>query len=385
MDSLDILERLVGFPTVSLQPNRGLMQFVSEYLASFGIGSRLVSTVPDERTNLFATIGPAGRKGVMLSGHTDVVPADNQEGWTVDPFRLTRNGELFFGRGTADMKGFVACALAAAGRAAGRRLASPLHLALSYDEEIGCIGVRDLIPAIASTACRPAFCIVGEPTSMAVATGHKGKTAYRAVARGVAGHSALAPLAVNAIHLGTELVSVLRRKQQVLAEAGRRDDNYTVPCTTVHVGKIVGGTQLNIVPDRCTLDFEIRNLPGDDPDGIIRELDNAVRKRIAPVCGTHAGCGISYTTEFGYPGLETPANSEIVRFVRALAETGGLTRVDFGTEGGLFSEQLNVPTIVCGPGSMEQGHKPDEYIAMDQVRRCDRMMDSLLDVLESGL
>ena len=384
MDSLGILDRLVGFPTVSLRPNRGLMQFVSEYLASFGVASRLVSRLPDERTNLFATIGPAECRGVMLSGHTDVVPAD-QQGWSVDPFKLTRNGQLLFGRGTADMKGFVACALAAAARAAGRRLASPLHLALSYDEEIGCIGVRDLIPAIASSACRPAFCIVGEPTSMAVATGHKGKTAYRAVARGVAGHSALAPLAVNAIHLGTELVSVLRQKQRGLVEQGRSDAGYTVPCTTLHVGKICGGTQLNIVPDRCTLDFEIRNLPGDDPDAIIQDVDDLVRRRIAPVCGAHAGCGISYTTEFGYPGLETPANSEVVQFVRALAETGGLSRVDFGTEGGLFSEHLDVPTVVCGPGSMEQGHKPDEYIAVDQIRRCDRMMDSLLDVLESGI
>ena len=383
MDSVSILERLVGFPTVSLRPNRGLMQFVSEYLASFGIASRLVSRLPDERTNLFATIGPAERSGVMLSGHTDVVPAD-REGWSVDPFRLTRDGQLLFGRGTADMKGFVACALAAAARAAERRLAAPLHLALSYDEEIGCIGVRDLIPAIASTACRPAFCIVGEPTSMAVATGHKGKTAFRAVARGVAGHSALAPLAVNAIHLGTELVSVLRQKQRGLVETGRSDEGYTVPCTTLHVGKISGGTQLNIVPDRCTLDFEIRNLPGDDPDVILRDVDDLVRRRVAAVCGTHAGCGISYTTEFGYPGLETPANSEIVQFVRALAETGGLSRVDFGTEGGLFSEQLDIPTVVCGPGSMEQGHKPDEYIAIDQIGRCDRMMDSLLDVLESG-
>ncbi len=384
MNSLEILERLVGFPTVSRQPNLGLMKFVTDYLASFGIESRLVSKLPNERTNLFATIGPAGRKGVMLSGHTDVVPAD-QQGWSVDPFLLTRRGHHLFGRGTADMKGFVACAVAAAGRAAKRELASPLHLALSYDEEIGCIGVRDLIPAIASTACLPAYCIVGEPTSMAIATGHKGKTAYRAVARGFAGHSALAPLAVNAIHLGTELVVCVKEAQRQLAASGIKDSSYAIPYTTLHVGKINGGTQLNIVPDLCTVDFEIRNLPHDDPDAIIRDLHKTVTQRTATVCNKHEGCGISLTTEFGYPGLQTPEDSDIVAFIRSLAETGELTRVDFGTEGGLFSEHLGVPTIVCGPGSMEQGHKPDEFVTIDQIARCDRMMDSLLDVLEAGL
>ena len=386
MSSIEILDRLVGFPTVSRQSNLGLMAYVSDYLSSAGIESRQVAGDYDDRTNLFATVGPADRPGVLLSGHTDVVPAMDQPGWSVEPFRLTRRNGWLMGRGTADMKGFVACALAAAGRAARRgRLRSPLHLALSCDEEIGCLGVRDLIPAIAAAQCRPAFCIVGEPTSMAVATGHKGKAAFHVDVRGTAGHSALAPLALNAIHLGADLVSLLRQKQADLAERGPRDSGSTVPWTTVHVGLMSGGTQLNIVPDRCSIDFEIRHVAADDPGAIRAEVEAAAARLIAPHRGQFPECGITVRPGIAYPGLDTPADADVVRFVRSLAETGALARVDFGTEGGLFSERLEVPTVVCGPGSMEQGHRPDEFITFDQMARCDRMMESLLQMLERGL
>ena len=226
----------------------------------------MVSDATGAKANLYATIGPADRPGVMLSGHTDVVPVDGQA-WTHPPFALTRRDGRLYGRGAADMKGFVACALAAALRAARRRLRAPLHLALSYDEEVGCIGVRRLIDVLAEAPVRPAFCIVGEPTSMAVATGHKGKTALRATCVGREAHSALAPLAVNALHLGCDLVAAIRARQAEIAASGARDGDYDVPYTTLHVGRMSGGTALNIVPNRCEVEFEIRNLAADDPGG----------------------------------------------------------------------------------------------------------------------
>jgi acetylornithine deacetylase len=384
MESVAILDRLIAFPTVSRDPNLALVDWVRGRLAERGVDCLIVGDATGTKANLHATIGPADRPGVLLSGHTDVVPVDGQS-WTCPPFALTRRDGRLYGRGAADMKGFVACALAAVLRAARRPLRAPLQLALSYDEEVGCVGVRRLIEVLAEAPVRPAFCIVGEPTSMAVATGHKGKTALRATCIGREAHSALAPLAVNALHLGCDLVAAIRARQAEIAERGARDGDYDVSYTTLHVGRMGGGTALNIVPSRCEVEFEIRNLAADDPDRMVEDLRREAARIAAEARQRAAEAEIRIEVENGYPGLGTAPDAAVVAFVKSLTGANATTKVAFGTEGGLFSERLGVPTVVCGPGSMAQGHRPDEFIAEEQMARCDAMLEALLGRLEAGI
>ena len=378
-DSLQVLERLIAFETVSRTPNIELIDYIRDLLEAAGIACSLVANDSGSNANLYATVGPEDRPGVMLSGHTDVVPTAGQA-WTVEPFRMTERDGRLYGRGTTDMKGFLACAVGAALSAAERELATPLHLALSYDEEIGCVGVRRLLASLSAAPHKPRFCIVGEPTSLAVATGHKGKTAARATCRGKEVHSALAPQGLNAIHLASSLVQVLRDLQAEIERSGPRDGDYEVPYSTLHAGLIQGGTALNIVPNLCTLDFEIRHLRDDDPDAILRRIEQAA----LAACGElPPDCGIEFETVNSYPGLDTPPDAEVVSFVKSLTGANHTTKVAFGTEGGLFNERLGVPTVVCGPGSMAQGHKPDEFIERSQIEACDEMLATLVERLSA--
>ncbi len=376
-----ILARLIAFPTVSRDPNLALIDYVRDLLAAEGIAATIIPDTTGGKADLYATTGPEG-PGVMLSGHTDVVPVEGQD-WTKPPFALTRADGRYYGRGTADMKGFVAAAVAAMLRAARMELKTPLHLALSYDEEIGCIGVRSLIDLLEAAPTRPAFCIVGEPTSLAVATGHKGKTALKAVCRGREGHSALAPMAMNALHLAGDLMAAIRARQADIAATGARDGDYDVPYTTLHAGRIAGGVALNIVPNHAELDFEIRNLAEDDPAAILAAIRADAARIVAETGDSDAAIEISET--FAYPGLATPPDSQVVAFVKSLTGSNAMIKVAFGTEGGLFAERLAIPTVVCGPGSMAQGHKPDEFVAVEQIERCDAMLDALLARLRAGI
>lgn len=384
MNSAEILDRLIGFDTVSRNPNIDLMRFIQGLLAEVGVEAELIPDSDGKKANLLATIGPRDGRGVMLSGHTDVVPVDGQD-WTKPAFRLTQEDGKYFGRGTADMKGFVACALAAGLKAAKRELKTPLHLAFSYDEEIGCQGVRSMIDLLRDAPVRPAMCIVGEPTSLTVATGHKGKIALKARCVGREGHSALAPLAMNALHLGCDLVSALREVQDDLRERGAQDGDYDVSYTTVHAAKMQGGVALNIVPNLCEVDFEIRNLAQDDPQKILAGIRDRAEEIVARVRDHAPEASIEISENFSYPGLDTPGTAEVVGFVKSLTGGNATCKVAFGTEGGLFSQELSIPTVVCGPGSMMQGHKPDEFVEVSQIERCDSMLDTLLDRLETGL
>ncbi|MGI3901432.1 MAG: acetylornithine deacetylase [Janthinobacterium lividum] len=378
MNTLDLLDRLIAFPTVSCNSNRALIDFVRQFLADRGIACELYEAEEDRKANLFATIGPADRPGIMLSGHTDVVPVEGQA-WTKDPFNMTVNEGRAYGRGTTDMKGFLASALALADRAAGQALTTPIHLAFSHDEEIGCVGVRSMIAGLADRPLRPRCAIIGEPTSLRIATGHKGKIGARATCCGLEAHSALAPKALNAIHLACDFIGALRDRQTLIATEGLRDDDYDVPYTTLHVGRIDGGTALNIVPNRCTVDFEIRNIAEDDASAILdRLMDDAARIAEARR-SAFPKADIRIDVFNTYPGLATPKDSEVVRLVQSLVPEQDLSKVAFGTEGGLFSEHLGVPVVVCGPGSMDQGHKPDEFVSLAQIDACDRMMDRLLE------
>lgn len=376
-NSIEILDKLISFDTVSRTPNMGLIDYVRGVLNDAGIESTLVKDDHGHCANLFATIGPTDKSGIMLSGHTDVVPVTGQA-WTVDPFQLTEKDGRLYGRGTTDMKGFVACALRAATAAAKRPLKTPLHLALSYDEEIGCVGVRRLLDILKAAPVKPAMCIVGEPTELIVANGHKGKTAARATCTGRSVHSALAPTGVNAIQIAAQFIGMLQAVQSEIAASASKDDAYDIPYTTIHPGIIAGGTALNIVPNECVVDFEIRNIQADDPADLFERFRNEASK-IAAVYGDGAGIAIDIVNS--YPGLDTPLDSEIVRFVQSLTGANSTTKIAFGTEGGLFSNQVGIPTVVCGPGSMAQGHKPDEFIAMEQMSKCDSMLDALIDRL----
>jgi len=380
---LSILDRLVAFDTVSARSNLGLMHYVVDVLAKAGIASQLILDPTGTKANLYATVGPADAGGVLLSGHTDVVPVEGQV-WTKPPFALTEHDGRLYGRGTTDMKGFVACAITAMLNAARRPLRVPLHLALSYDEEVGCKGVGSLIDMLAASPVRPRMGIVGEPTGMQVATGHKGKTALRATCTGREGHSALAPLMLNALHLGADFVQAVRAVQARVVEAGPQDADYDVPYTTLHVGTMQGGVQVNIVPATCTIDFEIRALAGDDPEALIGALRAEASQIVEPLRADFGEAAIVIERLWDYPGLGTLPDAAVVRFVQGLTGANGTIKVAFGTEGGLFSERLGLPVVICGPGSMAQGHKPDEYVTRAQLARCQAILAALTDRLVAG-
>ncbi len=378
MDTPALLERLINYPTVSRDSNLALIEFAAGYLDELGARPTLVYNDDRTKANLHAVLGPSDIPGVVLSGHSDVVPVDGQD-WSVDPFRASRRDGRVYGRGSADMKGYIAAALNLAPAASARRLARPLHFVISYDEEIGCVGVRDLIARMKSWEVLPSLCVIGEPTAMRPAIAHKGKTSGTCHCRGVPAHSALPALGVNAIHLATDMINAIRDMQRRIIDGGARDDGYTVPYTTLHVGTIEGGTILNIVPEHCRFEFEIRNLPSDDPGELLVRLDEAAAKLVAEFEPRFADVGIHVEITNEYPALEMAADSEAVATVKRLTGIEEHDKLAYGTEGGLFQRELGLATVVCGPGSMDQGHKRDEYVTLDQLERCDRFLENLLD------
>lgn len=382
--SRDLLATLIAFPTVSRDSNLALVDFVAGFLTSLGADVRLVPSEDGRKANLHATFGPADRPGVMLSGHTDVVPVDGQD-WASDPFTLTEaaDGRLV-GRGTADMKGFIAATLALAEKAATAPLRVPLHLAFSYDEEVGCLGVRRMLDMLAPMAVKPRFCIIGEPTSMGVAIAHKGKAALRIACRGAEVHSSLAPEGVNAIHLASDMIQGLRALQDDLARAGARDEDYGVAYSTIHVGTIRGGTALNIVAGDCVIDAEIRHLPQEPLAPLLARIE-AVAAEVGAAARAahpdHPEIGVEVTVTSSYPALDTAPDAEVVAFVKQLTGGNSHGKISFGTEGGLFQERLGLPTVVCGPGRIDDAHKPNESLDPAQLAACDRFLDALLEAL----
>ena len=375
--TLDILENLVGFNTVSKNSNLELAAYVEEFLKARGFVVLRISDSGGEKTGLYAEKGPDGN-GVLLSAHTDVVPVEGQA-WTKDPFHLTREGNRVYGRGTTDMKGYIASVLALADRTATSRLREPLKIALSYDEEVGCVGIQYMLARLAPMLGEPRACFVGEPTEMQVAIGHKGKAALRAVCHGRSGHSALAPKFVNALHLATDFVIELRNLQKNYAQGGNFDPAYSLPYTTFHVGLMTGGRTLNIVPDRAELTFEYRHLASDHEKDILSQIQAAADRVGAAYHDLCPEAHVEVEQYNAYPGLEVAKTNSVVGYAQKLAQSNSTTKVAFGTEAGFFSE-LGIPTIVCGPGSMEkQGHKPDEFLDLGQLSACDAMMDRILE------
>jgi len=377
--TLENLERLIAFPTVSSQSNLAIIDYIQDYLTTLGFEVHRIADQSGQKAGLFARIGPSERAGILLSGHTDVVPTTGQN-WTADPFKMTVSNGRAYGRGTTDMKGYLASVLALAERASKATLKEPLKLAFSYDEEIGCVGISSMIGHLTDTIGVPCCCFVGEPTLMEVAIGHKGKAALRATCHGMAGHSALAPTFLNALHLATDFVTELRELQDWYAREGLQDSAYSVPYSTLHVGKMSGGVALNMVPENAVIEFECRHLATDNPDDILARILSAAQKVSALHQVQFPTAQIEVHQHTAYPALATDAQSEVVKYAQRLARATGTTKVAFGTEAGYFSERLGIPTIVCGPGSMDgQGHQPDEYIALAQLAACDAMFDRLLD------
>ncbi|HEX7909054.1 MAG TPA: acetylornithine deacetylase [Paraburkholderia sp.] len=380
--SRDLLERLIGFATVSRDSNLALIDFIRQYLAGLGVESELFYNPGRTKANLYATIGPRDRGGIVLSGHTDVVPVDGQD-WTVEPFSLTEREGRLYGRGTADMKGFIASALAAVPLFLERPLKLPLHLAFSYDEEVGCLGVRPMLAELAKRPHKPRLCLIGEPTDMKPVLGHKGKLAMRCHVHGAACHSAYAPYGVNAIQYAARLIGRLEEIGAQLAQPEHHDERFDPPFSTVQTGVIKGGRALNIVPAECEFDFEVRALPGFDAHEVADKLRNYADSELLPAMrAVQPGTGIHLQPLSAYPGLATPPDSEAASLLALLSGSTEFGTVAFGTEGGLFNE-AGIPTVVCGPGSMDQGHKPDEFITLDQLSRCDAMLARLAETLWS--
>ena len=378
--SIGYLDDLIAFPTVSRDSNLGLIAYIRDTLSGLGIASTLVHSEDGRKANLWATIGPAERAGIVLSGHTAVVPVEGQA-WSSDPFKLDRRDGNLHGRGSADMKGFIACCLAMAPRAVAAKLHTPINFAFSYDEEIGCVGVRRLLDLLKDAPVRPRLCIVGEPTLMQAVTAHKGKLGFRVTAHGLEAHSSLAPIGVNAIYMACDLIGEIRALQGRIAEHGPRDGDYEVAYTTLHVGKMQGGEVMNIVPNRCSFDFEIRYLPEDDAEAIVARIKAAAEKVAASYRNVFAQARFTFADLQSYPAMNTPVDSEAVKFVQELTGGNSTGKITFGTEGGLFQQVLGTPAVICGPGNIAVAHKPDEHVSEAQMAACDAMLERLVEKL----
>ncbi|MFL9891554.1 acetylornithine deacetylase [Paraburkholderia sp. RL17-381-BIF-C] len=378
-----LLERLISFATVSRDSNLEMIEFIRTYLEELGVECELFYNAERTKANLFATIGPCEGGGVVLSGHTDVVPVDGQP-WTVDAFRLTEREGRLYGRGTADMKGFIASVLAAVPMFIERELKLPVHLAFSYDEEVGCLGVRSMLADLEQRPHKPALCLIGEPTGLKPVLGHKGKLAMRCHVKGAPCHSAYAPYGVNAIQYAARMISRLEEIGEQLAQPEHHDERFDPPFSTVQTGVIKGGRALNIVPAECEFDFEVRALPGFNAHTVADQLQTYAEAELLPkMRAVKSDTGIRLQPLSAYPGLATSPDSEAARLLALLSGSTEFGTVAFGTEGGLF-EQAGIPTVVCGPGSMDQGHKPDEFVTVEQMRDCDAMLIRLADYLSSA-
>nr|WP_145548673.1 acetylornithine deacetylase [Variovorax boronicumulans] len=374
-ESLQLAQALVRFDTRSHVSNLPLIYFVRDHLAALGIASRLTYNADRTKANLFATLGEHRPAGVILSGHTDTVPWDGQD-WTVDPLSGTVQDGRLYGRGSADMKGFIAVALANARRLAEGSAPFAVHLALSYDEEVGCFGVRELIADLREAGIRPLACIVGEPTSMVPAIAHKGVYRYKCCVRGKEAHSSLTPLSVNAIEMAARLVGKLRDMAEGFEREEPRYAGFDVPFSTASVGQFHGGIADNVVPRDAEFRYEFRNLPTADALAMQQTI-RATAQALEPAMQQVApDAGFRFETICEVPAFLGSAEDAVTRLALQLSGERATTLVAFGTEAGLF-KGAGIPTVVCGPGSITQAHQPDEYVSLEQLARAEAFVRGL--------
>lgn len=384
-ETLDILRTLIAFPTVSRDSNLGLIEWVRDELARQGVASRLTYDAQRRKANLFATLGEGPLPGMILSGHTDVVPVDGQA-WDTDPFVATERDGRIYGRGSADMKGFIAAALGLVPHALASPGVRPLHLALSYDEEVGCVGVRGMIRDLEESGLRAAGCLVGEPTGMRLVLGHKGGRAYRCCVKGREAHSALTPMGVNAIEYAALLIARLRELALQMRTSEKRHEGFDVPFTTMQTGVIKGGIASNVVAKDCEFRFDIRYLAWTDPGAVEAELRRHAEEVLLPQMREVAPeSEISFEQLGEVPGFEIDAEEPLARYVRRLCGGDGTRHyVGFGTEAGLF-QRMGVPSVICGPGHIEQAHKPNEFVALEQLAQCESFLREMVRTLPEAM
>ncbi|MBI0426755.1 acetylornithine deacetylase [Psychrobacter sp. NG27] len=384
--SLDWLTRLIAFDTVSRHSNLALIEDIQSYCEQLGLTVDLTFNDTKTKANLFVTV-PAGKNadivnnGLVLSGHTDVVPVDGQE-WTSDPFAAMIRGDKLYGRGSCDMKGFIACALSLLPQAVqlsnNGQLRRPLHLALSFDEEVGCLGAPLILADLKARGITPDYCIVGEPTNMAMVVAHKGISIYRCRVHGKSAHSSLTAQGVNAISYASRLVGYVDELAETLSARDDGDALFTVPYSTLSVGTIQGGTATNIVPNLCEFTFDYRNLPHMTQDDILEPIQAKAAELTAQMQARAPETGIELLQEVSVPAMTDNDSAELQSLIAALTGDDERQKVAYATEGGQFTN-AGIPTIICGPGSIEQAHKADEYVELSEITHCDAFLQKLLD------
>lgn len=376
-EALNMIERLIAYPTVSRDSNLGLIEWTRDYLGAMGVKSRLTYDATGKKANLFATLGEGKRPGIVLSGHTDVVPVDGQA-WDTDPFTATIKEGRLYGRGSADMKGYIGTVLALAPKFLEADMDSALHFALSYDEEIGCVGVRGLIRDLEEIGLKPAGCIVGEPTSMQPIIAHKGTHRFRCCVRGREAHSSYTTLGVNAVEYAARIIVYIRQMADRMAQLETRNYGFTVPYTTMQTGLIRGGLASNIVPKDCEFQFEARTLPGVEAEKLYQEVQDFAATLVPEMRRVEPDAAIDFEWLAAAPGLAMEESDAIVRLAASLSRNKPNGAVSYGTEAGLF-QRAGIPTVVCGPGSIEEAHRPNEYVSLQQLAQCEAFLLRLMD------
>jgi acetylornithine deacetylase len=380
--AVSILGDLIAFPTVSADSNVEMIRYIGVYLEGLGAETRISMDGTGNKANLFATLGPPVDGGIVLSGHSDVVPVADQE-WSSDPFAMEERDGRLYGRGTADMKGFIAATLAMAPEYARLDLKRPLHFAFTYDEEVGCIGARALMDEIREAGVRPSIAIIGEPTEMRVIEGHKGCYEYTTEFTGLEGHGSLPHLGVNAVEYAVRYVARLMELRDELRARAPEGSRFEPPWTTLQVGRLSGGVAHNVIPGTCSVDWEMRPMRKSDGEYVNAGINAYVDKILRPEMQAISPSADVVTHVVGeVDGLEPMDESEAVKVVSELTGANGADVVSFGTEAGLF-QSMGISTVVCGPGSIEQAHKPDEYLSTDELSKALRMLDRLQVKLEA--
>jgi acetylornithine deacetylase len=382
-DAKTHLKNLVAFDTVSRNPNRPLIAHMAAHFEALG-AEVTVLPAPGDKANLVARFGPADKAGLVLSGHTDVVPVDGEDWNQASPFETVERDGKLFGRGTADMKGFAACVMAAAPAIARAELERPVYLCFSHDEEVGCLGAPAIAEHLKSLPALPEFAIIGEPSMMKLVTGQKGKIAMRAVVTGSGGHSSFAPQHVNAIEYAGRVIAMIEERGTRFGEEGPFDHDFTVGHATMLTTMVEGGVATNITPDHCAFTFELRSIAGVDAEGEMQALIDEVEKTLVPAMkAISADADITFERIFSYPAMGDATNDRAFQNYRQiLPEWGG--KVSYGSEGGVFEVQAGIPSVIIGPGSIEQAHLPDEFIEIDQLDGCLDFLDTVIAHLSSS-
>lgn len=376
MKQIQILEKLISYKTISETSNLDLAEFIIKFLDKFDVKSKKIQGHKG-RFNIYSRIGPNIDGGIVLSGHTDVVPVTGQS-WLTDPFKLYQKGQRFYGRGSADMKGFISVVLSLVKKIKKDKLKKPIHLIFSYDEEVGCIGIQKLLPFLKKLRPKPKFCIVGEPTEMKLITQHKGKKNFQVVFHGVEAHSSLIDEGVNSISYCANFLNFLDKKEKILRR--KKNSDFYPSFSTINVGRINGGIAVNIIPKICTIDFEIRDIPNFKTSKLINEIQFYLINLEKKMKLKSKKCKIEFFEKNDFPPLFTEPESEIVSKCLGILKSNTVDTVSFGTEAGLFNK-LNFQTIVCGPGSIKQAHKPNEFIELSQLKKCENFLIQIINSL----